>query len=230
MNWLTAVKFRTLGENPTAGCVSKILRSYENGSLGRKESVESYRATQGLIHERALAPVSKKLKTIFNEPNRRVVIGKVRSLQEKEKLLKTSASQDHYTTGELAKDVSYDRRHIARIAATLPGAYFDEGKWKFKKSRALHLWISQTRKVNSQRARRVSSGLPPSGHGPAPKKMSLMSEIRRFNETIRDLIEERPIKTWNKEECRAFMEDLSPINVVLKQVHDRLYKALLHGI
>ena len=177
---------------------------------GKKKSVQRDRDRRACIHHRALASVSKKLTRVVNEPNRRVDASKVRAFQEKQILLKTMASRDHYTTGELAKEVSFDRRHIARIAATIPGSSFDKGKWKFKKSAQLYGWIQITGNANRQRNRRHNHSV------------TLTTESRRFYEALRSC---RPIDEWTRGQCRTFLSDFQPISAIAHRIYERSKKA-----
>lgn len=91
---------------------------------------------------------------------------------------------------------------------------------------ALH-WIMEARQkkweISELRAniRRSMSSTPANGQNEGKRRLNITSEIRRFHEALRNLVSDRPIQTWNFEECAAFLSDLQPTLEIIDKIGSR---------
>jgi hypothetical protein len=186
-------------------------------------SVLSYRAARGRMHERALAKTGKELNRITTEMTRHgdleKDLEKVRALRKKEQLLKKAVIRDHYTTGEIANETGYNRRHIARLAPTIPGALFSGTGWIFPKSEKLHLWIRDAIRKRKAAVRSAQAMHPQEKRVRGTKTVT--RALYELVNCIREITRTRPISEWTIEEVDRFLDDAEPLAETIEDAQKR---------
>lgn len=187
-------------------------------------SVSRQRARRVQIHDRALANVTKQINRITVENTRHADLKKdlekVRALRREESALKIAVVRDHYTTGEIASETGYNRRHIARLAQEIPGAAFSGTRWIFPKSDKLHTWIRDARNEREAAIRRANA--EKNGNTPEGKAVvTVTSVLRKLYDVTKSVVENRPVEDWSLQECNAFLQETEPFLEIAEDVRCR---------
>jgi len=198
--------------------------SWEKWIRIEAHSISSWRAKRGRIHERKLAKATKELNRITTEITRHADLQKnlekVRALRKQVVQANRATTGDYYTTGEIANETGYHRRHIARLAQNIPGAIYSGKRWVFPKSEELHLWIRNSIgvRVAAVRAARAEHRLNKRGN----RTRTISGELNKLVLFLKKLTRNRPISEWRFEEVSAFQDDAEPLAEAYMQAQNRL--------
>lgn len=190
-------------------------------------SVLSYRAARGRIHERRLAKAAKELDRITTKMTRHrnldKQLQKVRALRKEVSEAEKASARDYYTCGEIARYTGYHRRHIARLAQDIPGAMFVGTKWNFQKSEEANIWIRDAKNKRAAAIQEARADRSKSKRATGAKTINWA--LYQLIACIQEVTATRPIEEWTLIEINAFLDDAEPIAEAYMAAQNR-WKAL----